>query len=632
MKQYFINEEITLKANTLGLKDGTLVKLELIMLESYYGSKLKIKKLENKDFEEIELHKSKQNIENNDELKIEDNKNKIKTFKKVIKKDLVVENGIVKYSFKIEEEVEKEDIKKVNYIIGWIDLDGDGIREYDEAVIIKINHRLEKGTLRIGIFFDGTGNDISNTKLEENALSNVRKLFEVYPNPLIETSEKDRDRYKDLESKIIVTNEEIFPQTMCAYVRGVGSISSTSDKDWFTGGGFGSGGEKRLKGMLHYVNIAIEEYVKENIKQHNIEYYPKNLEFDIFGFSRGAALARHFVNHLKYHGVTYDKELIYESRRVKIRTLNVFDTVASFGIPLGDGGYSFNINSNFILDKVNHFLADDEFRENFPAHLIIENDENYPIDIKDTKFEELVLLGAHSDIGGGYPHAKLEHNVINNELSKYYLKMMYDRCKESGIPLNEMPKDINWKYNEEISEHIKYFNNMYKTHPNLKIAHKKLREIQSYLSYGYIENQIFALNQKISAQENNSSDSYWQIKEKIDDIKNEIKDLKGKYYNYESINKDLYNNNNYIEVLDELLNIFKNKTELEEFINLSNYFQDKYVHRSYTKSIGMSPRKKDMKYHRKYLVAESKKTILNLEAEIFYSQVDTLENNKIITA
>ena len=45
MKQYFINEEITLKANTLGLKDGTLVKLELIMLESYYGSKLKIKKL-----------------------------------------------------------------------------------------------------------------------------------------------------------------------------------------------------------------------------------------------------------------------------------------------------------------------------------------------------------------------------------------------------------------------------------------------------------------------------------------------------------------------------------------------------------------------------------------------------------
>ena len=122
------------------------------------------------------------------------------------------------------------------------------------------------------------------------------------------------------------------------------------------------------------------------------------------------------------------------------------------------------------------------------------------------------------------------------------------------------------------------------------------------------------------------------MKEKIDDIKNEIKNLKGKYYNYESINKDLYNSNNYKEVLDELLNIFKNEIELEEFINLSNYFQDKYVHRSYTKSIGMSPRKKDMKYHRKYLVAESKKTILNLEAEIFYSQVDTLENNKIITA
>ena len=221
MKQYFINEEITLKANTLGLNDGTLVKLELIMLESYYGTKLKIKKLENKDFEEIELKKSTQNIENNDELRIEDTKNKVKTFKKVIKKDLVVENGIVKYSFKIEEEVEKEDIEKVNYIIGWIDLDGDGIREYDEAVIIKINHMLQKGTLRMGIFFDGTGNDISNTKLEENALSNVRKLFEVYPNPLIETSEKDRlEEIKKNniavqidKERVLITNEEIFPQT-----------------------------------------------------------------------------------------------------------------------------------------------------------------------------------------------------------------------------------------------------------------------------------------------------------------------------------------------------------------------------------------------------------------------------------
>jgi len=43
MKEYFINEEITLKAQTLGIKEGKELDLELIMLESYSGSKIKTK-------------------------------------------------------------------------------------------------------------------------------------------------------------------------------------------------------------------------------------------------------------------------------------------------------------------------------------------------------------------------------------------------------------------------------------------------------------------------------------------------------------------------------------------------------------------------------------------------------------
>lgn len=620
MKEYFLNEKITIKAETLGLKEGEELNLELIMLENYEGSKLKINDLKNKSFEEIELKKSTQSRDENNELKIEN-------FQQIIQEKVSVEKGEVRYSFKIEDKVEKnEDIKKVNYIIAWIDLDGDGIREYDEAIIMKINHKISKETLRMGIFFDGTGNDISDERLKENALSNVRKLFEVYPNPLVETSEKQRredeeykKRYKEYPNrdKVIITNEEIFPQTMCAYVRGVGSISSTQDKDWFGGGAFGSGGKIRIKGMLYYINTAIEEYVKEYQKKENIGYYPVNLEFDIFGFSRGAALARHFVNLIKQHGIRYDENLFYHSSKIKIKTLNIFDTVASFGKPGNDTnvGYSFHINPSYIIDKVHHFLADDEFRTNFPAHLISNNDKDYPRDLIEDKFEELVLLGVHSDIGGGYPN-KLEHNISNNELSKYYLEMMYEKCQNIGVPLNNVPEDSDWKYSEEVKNIIKEFNKKYESYSTLKIAHKKLREKQAYLSFSYIENRL-----KQIEENNKDSDNmiFYDLKSK-----KEIEELNHTKYKFSDVKiEDLK------EERDELLAIFRNEYDVEEFINKSNYFQDKYIHRSHSNSIGMSPRINKKRYHREYYDTEYK-NIEKEKAEIFYSQVDILENKPTI--
>lgn len=619
MKEYFINEEITLKAQTLGIKEGKELDLELIMLESYSGSKIKINDLKNKSFEEIKLKKSTKNED--DELKIEN-------FQQIIQDKVSVENGEVRYSFKIEDKVEKnEDIRKVNYIIGWIDLDADGIREYDEAVIIKINHRLSKETLRLGIFFDGTGNDISDEKLKENALSNVRKLFEVYPNPLVETSEKQKledeeykKKYKKYPDrpKVIITNKEIFPQTMCAYVRGVGSISSTQDKDWFGGGAFGSGGEIRIKGMLYYINTAIEEYVKEYRKNENIDYYPVNLEFDIFGFSRGAALARHFVNLLKQHGIRYDEKLLYHHFKVKIRTLNVFDTVASFGKPGNDINiaYSFHIEPSYIVDKLHHFLADDEFRINFPAHLISNNDKQYPIDLIKDKFEEIVFLGAHSDIGGGYP-SKLEHNISNNELSKYYLNKMYDKCKEVGIPFNNIPKNSEWKYEEELENYINGFNNLYGEYPPLKIAHKKLREKQAYLSDIEISNKIEAI--EAVTRIGGIGNIY---NEKID---KKLQELKAKKNIFSKIDP-----NELKDEIAELTDIFNSKSKAEEFIELSNYFHDKYIHISYMKDIGMNPRNKNKRYHREYFRTEFEK-VDKEKAKIFYSQIDILEDkNKII--
>lgn len=79
--------------------------------------------------------------------------------------------------------------------------------------------------------------------------------------------------------------------------------------------------------------------------------------------------------------------------------------------------------------------------------------------------------------------------------------------------------------------------------------------------------------------------------------------------------------------MDELLEIFQDRYELEEFIKQSNDFQDKYVHRSFYSSFGMSPRIENKRYHRIYYTTEIQKDVVDkLDAEIFYSNADILEN------
>ena len=345
-----------------------------------------------------------------------------------------------------------------------------------------------------------------------------------------------------------------------------------------------------------------------------IGYYPINLEFDIFGFSRGAALARHFVNVIKEHGVDYNKEFYYNPAKIRVKTLNIFDTVASFGKPGNDINIGFNlhIKPSFIVDKVNHFLADDEFRENFPAHLISNNHKDYPRDNINNKFEELVFLGAHSDIGGGYPD-KFEHNVSNNELSKYYLEQMYNKCKEVEVPLNDKFPE-NWEANEEVKTLIEYFNTKYQKYSNLKVAHKILREKQAYLSYSYLENRLRDIEEQ--SQRGGVGNIYTK------DMRKELEEIKDKRYIFSNIRvEDLR------DEIDELSTIFENEFELKEFINVSNYFQDKYVHRPYSNSIGMSPKIKKNRYHREYYTTEIQKDVVDKQdAKIFYSNADVLEN------
>ena len=160
--------------------------------------------------------------------------------------------------------------------------------------------------------------------------------------------------------------------------------------------------------MIARTDKAVEQIVsaigvaKDNLSENIVI---KSLQFDIFGFSRGAAAARHFANRIHAE----DNAVIEAIRQGmgeieyrgapsgKIRFIGIFDTVAAIGTPANglnphsaDTGDVNIILRPGIAEKVFHITAQNECRFNFALNSV------------QPAWPELALPGAHSDIGGGY--------------------------------------------------------------------------------------------------------------------------------------------------------------------------------------------------------------------------------------
>jgi len=129
------------------------------------------------------------------------------------------------------------------------------------------------------------------------------------------------------------------------------------------------------------------------------------LRFDIFGFSRGAAAARHFANRIQSKDRAIANAISYVMGEVNYvgsptghtRFIGIFDTVAAIGTPQnGLNPHAANTGEvNIVLrpgvaEKVFHITAQNECRFNFALNSV------------KPAWPELALPGAHSDIGGGY--------------------------------------------------------------------------------------------------------------------------------------------------------------------------------------------------------------------------------------
>ncbi len=426
--------------------------------------------------------------------------------------------------------------------------------------------------LYIGMFFDGTGNNRFNseslyyTKVKGN---NDRIKSSEIPTQLSFTLTPEKIKEKDI-SKINISNRDSYwnpysnivklhdlykeksetdlrtkknKYTLKQYVEGIGTEKYKEDS---VGGSSVGRGDT---GIIAKVERGIKDLVKEKIAPLPKDKKIYKIVFDVFGFSRGAAAARHFCNEVKKPAyyvtrtkrdpydkydrnariLTDEKDLVkhaggilgaelnkiglkpYEEtyNNIEIRFLGLFDTVVSDlvvkenigykltpffnGIPIIAQEYLEDIKTNISglgIKKVFQIRANDEWRANFAY---TPTEDGYT----------LHMLGAHSDIGGGYAELDKYTSILGffdakggdeeifkqqEKVRKYFIDGDY--CKEneiwfekiyehtSGFSIESSPTETTPIY-EKISGHYilktsRYISNKYSLVPMYVMLQKAI--------------------------------------------------------------------------------------------------------------------------------------------------------------
>jgi hypothetical protein len=275
-----------------------------------------------------------------------------------------------------------------------------------------------KVTVEAGVFFDGTGNSRDNTGAferkvdecltaqaagaisEEACSAEISQLMEgSYLNAATNVA-KLRDLYQPFSTDTLTVENHRIP----VYISGVGTKSGKEDDAWAMGTGTGE------QGILAKIALGCERLAR--LISRDASGPIDELILDVFGFSRGAATARHLVNEVQDGvrgalGQAFQKLGIAWPKAVTIRFLGLFDTVTAV-VDLRNGDFSAHnadngeVRVDITADAVQravHLTAQDEWRYNFSLNSLRGLDGSLP-----SHFDEWVLPGAHSDIGGGYPH------------------------------------------------------------------------------------------------------------------------------------------------------------------------------------------------------------------------------------
>lgn len=279
-------------------------------------------------------------------------------------------------------------------------------------------------TLNVGFFFDGTGYNEHNLEYNtEITDKRAESLFETEPKDYYDKlyrqmfrekiglinfpSPSSRGSYSVGPSNIVYLFES-YPEGKInsntyagrVYISGVGTSPGVDD-DLITEGAGWSLLFMRQTGVISKTDDAFKAFdaLLAKIVAEGISI--ETITLNIFGFSRGAAVARHFINRINYdeHSINTILEKHFgRIIKVEVNFLGLFDCVAAIlaltqgSLDVGDaktGDVKLSLHEKDV-NTIFHITAEHETRYNFALN-VNSTKNNY----------ELGLPGSHSDIGGG---------------------------------------------------------------------------------------------------------------------------------------------------------------------------------------------------------------------------------------
>lgn len=272
-------------------------------------------------------------------------------------------------------------------------------------MLLRISHLLlrrwaspvDRRPKNIVMCLDGTWNYPGQTDFGHPAQTNVFKLFTMLKQRTGRDAGATR-HHASLFKRCTGTDAE--RDQVAFYYNGVGNMIENSQLGQLFGGAFGMGAAAIVERA--YLDVVTE-------------YRPGDRIF-IFGFSRGAAIARVLAAAIESRGIPASvfalrlfgrPWLLWKSptrdESVPIEVLGCWDTVGAFGIPKDVFGIPFQ-KTNLLKDlkvplqvrRAYHMVALDEMRDIF-VPTPMEADPTDPLRVTEVWFS-----GNHSNVGGGY--------------------------------------------------------------------------------------------------------------------------------------------------------------------------------------------------------------------------------------
>ena len=367
--------------------------------------------------------------------------------------------------------------------------------------------------IHLGVFFDGT----SNNKLNIREYRNNKYPWYSPSRLRIWWSDSYKKGFSNVAilSDYYISGKKDGQYYDFVYIEGIATAPREKETD--SGGldnilsAVNGTGEYGINGKVERGCRQVTDKICEILKSKRLTGATiGSLYLDVFGFSRGAAAARRFISYIDNpHGdymesigrnylifnVSLRKHLKEKGLYVKSITpcfLGLFDTVSSYGYNFKDDVQELKLQVPR-PQKVVQLVAGDEYRKNFALTRI--NTAN-------KTREEIILPGAHSDIGGGYCESEKEDIVLATYCAENEVYTIYrgykslDQLIDEGwfIKKTEKTRTISNKYSR-IPLHIMYgykkevFNNHFlkwkSIPPALQPIKKRLESIRTAPLYEF---------------------------------------------------------------------------------------------------------------------------------------------------